>query len=228
MNCTDIQTPLRRPAFLGHAALVRMLLAALPAVFLLLGCSAPPAVAADGTVYVTTALGDLLAFAPDGTQLWKVMLSGGALSGGPALGTDGTIYVTDGGGNLTAFSPDGEVVWRYHATGVANRRISESVTQPIPLEGTGPSSTGPIVDPEGNVLFGLAIDMGSSFGNPFIRSEVMQAVSPDGVSLLEEPPFIFSDRVAPRLLLDTGVVMWGGNFVYASDESLRDAYYGYL
>lgn len=186
-----------------------------------------PAVAVDGTVYVTTALGDLLAFAPDGTQLWKATLPGGALSGGPALAADGTIYVTDGGGNLTAFTPDGEIVWRYHATGIAYRPLRGDVTQPMPLEGAGPASTGPIVDPDGNILFGLAIDMGNSFGNPFIRAEVMQAVSPDGVSLLEEPPFIFSDRVAPRLLLDTGVVMWGGDFVYAP-EPLREAYYGYL
>ena len=77
-----------------------------------------PAVAADGTIYVTTALGDLLAFAPDGTQLWKATLSGGALSGGPALGADGTIYVTDGGGNLTAFYPEGK------SCGVTTRRAS--------------------------------------------------------------------------------------------------------
>ena len=187
-----------------------------------------PAVAADGTIYVSTALGDLLAFAPDGTQLWQAMLSGGALSGGPALGDDGTIYVTDGGGNLTAFSPDGEIVWRYHATGVANRPISGSVTQPMPLEGAGPASTGPIVDPDGNILFGLAVDMGNSSGNPFIRAEVMQAVSSEGGGLMDDPPFIFSDRLAPRLLQDTNIILWGGNSTYAPEERLYDYYYGYL
>ena len=70
--------------------------------------------------------------------------------------------------------------------------------------------------------------MGNSFGNPFIRAEVMQAVSPDGVGLLEEPPFIFSDRIAPRLLQDTGIVMWGGNFVYRVGRAVVRVYYGYL
>lgn len=187
-----------------------------------------PAVAADGTVYVTTALGDLLAFAPDGTQLWQATLPGGALSGGPALAADGTIYVTDGGGNLSAFSPDGKLIWRYHATGIAHRPVSHSVTQPLPLDSAAPASTGPVIGPDGTIYFGLAVEMSNSYGNPFIRAEVMQAVSPDGVGLLNDPPFIVSGRMAPRLLVSSGIILWDRGSLYAREEQKARFYLDYL
>ena len=187
-----------------------------------------PAIAADGSVYIVTKLGELSAYAPDGTLHWKVPLGGSAISGAPALDEDGTIYVTDGGGFLTAFSPDGKSVWRYHAKGVAHLPTFGSETRPLPLDAAGPATTGPIIAPDGTLYFGLATEMGTIAGNVVVRSEVMQAVSATGTGLLQEPPFIRSDRQAPRLLPDGSGMLWGSATLLAQEDSAREFYYSYL
>jgi hypothetical protein len=55
---------------------------------------ANPVVAPDGTVYVGTLNGKLLAFKPDGTPAWNRDVGlGESIVASPAIGSDGTIYV---------------------------------------------------------------------------------------------------------------------------------------
>ena len=74
-----------------------------------------PAVAADGTVYVTSdgSPGDLIAIAPGGAStLWK--LTGLNLVGSPTLSSDGTIYLQDGFSRMYAVRPTaGTVAWKF-------------------------------------------------------------------------------------------------------------------
>ncbi len=71
--------------------------------------TAPPAVAADGTVYIsfwTTTDGALYAVKPDGTLKWTYA-TGHGISSAPVIGADGTIYA---GGY--AWNPDGTLKWK--------------------------------------------------------------------------------------------------------------------
>jgi outer membrane protein assembly factor BamB len=80
----------------------------------------------DGTIYVTTGNGYVLALNPDGTLKWKTRINMNIRSC-PAIGADGTIYVSanilgmDRGGayswasdgSLYALNPDGTLKWEY-------------------------------------------------------------------------------------------------------------------
>jgi hypothetical protein len=93
--------------------------------------SAPPAVAADGTLYVATAKGSLYALSPDGSTRWTFSADPGVeLGGTPAIRADGSILVgamtttSQGGagfiGELYAVSPDGDRLWVYSTGSSAN------------------------------------------------------------------------------------------------------------
>lgn len=75
-----------------------------------------PVIAPSGDVYVGID-GDLHAFSPNGTLLWKTSQGDIAGQGGPSLATDGTIYAFGGVQNvhtrLYAFHPDGTSRWAY-------------------------------------------------------------------------------------------------------------------
>jgi outer membrane protein assembly factor BamB len=64
--------------------------------------SAPPAQAADGTLYQGTDNERLLALAPDGTLRWQMQLRG-AVRAQPALSEGGRLYVPTTSGRLYAF-----------------------------------------------------------------------------------------------------------------------------
>lgn len=67
-----------------------------------------PAVAQDGTVYVMTERGWLLALGPEGTIEWRVRA--GAAS--PGVGADGTVYLATRHRGLLALTPNGEEKWQ--------------------------------------------------------------------------------------------------------------------
>lgn len=83
-------------------------------------------IGADGTIYVTTYNGYVLALNPDGTLKWKTRINMNIRSC-PSIGADGTIYVSanilemDRGGryswpsdgSLYALNPDGTLKWEY-------------------------------------------------------------------------------------------------------------------
>lgn len=74
-----------------------------------------PAIAPDGTIYLGTFHGWLLAVTPTGKIKWqfKTKLE---IHSSPAVGADGTIYVGSRDRNIYAISPDGNLKWKF-ATG---------------------------------------------------------------------------------------------------------------
>lgn len=69
-----------------------------------------PVVAADGTLYVSTKQGALLALTPDGRERWRVTLPGPAVFA-PALNAQGEIYILGANGDLFAVSSAGALLW---------------------------------------------------------------------------------------------------------------------
>ena len=66
--------------------------------------SPPPALGADGTIYVGSEDDNLYALTPNGALLkWKYA-TGSAIISSPALGADGTIYVGSNDDNLYAIN----------------------------------------------------------------------------------------------------------------------------
>jgi outer membrane protein assembly factor BamB len=70
-----------------------------------------PALAADGTIYISTDPGRFFAISPSGGLRWTFDAPGGARSA-PALASDGTLYLGDESGHLTALRPDGTLLWQ--------------------------------------------------------------------------------------------------------------------
>jgi peptide/nickel transport system permease protein len=106
------------------------------------GVSGGPAVDADadGTVYVASHAGTLVALDPGGNIIWQASLPVGAV-GSPALGPDGEIYVADKGAGLSAFSRDGTLRWRF-----------QSDAGPLATAGPAVTAGGRIIYPIGNAL----------------------------------------------------------------------------
>jgi formylglycine-generating enzyme required for sulfatase activity len=88
-----------------------------------------PALGADGTVYVGTGDGKLLAVSPTGREKW-VFGTGGPIHSSPAVGSDGTVFVGSEDGSLYAIRADGTQKW--------SRRTGGSVysSPAIGLDGT--------------------------------------------------------------------------------------------
>jgi outer membrane protein assembly factor BamB len=118
------------------------------------GVTGPPAVV-DGTVFVATTDGRLVALAADGcggptcSALWQAPLPA-APSTGPVAGGD-VVYATTTGGDITA----------YPAAGCGAATCSSLVTVSVGAEVTG----GPIVD-EGRLVAGTADGRVVAFGLP--------------------------------------------------------------
>ena len=70
-----------------------------------------PVIGGDGTIYVGTTDGKLVAVARDGTGIAWTATTNDTLGSSPALGQDGTIYVGSTDGKLYAVSPDGATKW---------------------------------------------------------------------------------------------------------------------
>lgn len=105
------------------------------------GFGVAPVVAADGTIYVATLGGIVLALDPDGSQKWSVQNQADPyeIYDTPAIGADGTVYV---GGARTvlvqAISPSGERLWTV-PKGAKFRWFNN----------------GPAVGPDGTLYYGL-------------------------------------------------------------------------
>jgi ABC-type dipeptide/oligopeptide/nickel transport system permease subunit/outer membrane protein assembly factor BamB len=98
------------------------------------GLAGGPAIAPDGTLYLTGADGVLLAVSPAGAELWRAPIDAEPI-GAPALGPDGTLYVADRGAGLSAFGPAGEARWRF-----------QSAYRPE-------ATSGPVVGPDGTIYY---------------------------------------------------------------------------
>jgi outer membrane protein assembly factor BamB len=76
-----------------------------------------PAIAADGTIYITAAT-QLEAFAENGGGLWSVPAD---LPASPSIASDGTVYFGSRDNRLYAVNPDGSLKWMF-----TTRRTIES------------------------------------------------------------------------------------------------------
>ena len=73
-----------------------------------------PAIAPDGTIYVTTMdpKNLLVAVNPDGTEKWRYQ-TGQWMTSAPAIGSDGTIFFGSADTYIYAVNPNGTLLWRY-------------------------------------------------------------------------------------------------------------------
>jgi peptide/nickel transport system permease protein len=137
------------------------------------------AVSSAEIVYLTTRDGRLLAFQPDGSNVWVSPANiRGTPVGTPAISDQGRIYVVTEDGGLNALSPNGEKLWKF---------LPEKE-----MEGTG----SPIVDPLGNVFYPRAslLEAVSPQGeelwvsNPRpVRTTQPAAITPDqGVMIMQD------------------------------------------
>src|SRR3989338_1637965 len=86
------------------------------------GIESSPAIASDGTIYITSFSNFLFAINPDGTEKWmfSIKVSSDTWTS-PAIGHDGTIYIGSSrhnggiGGKLYAINPDGKEKWHFQA-----------------------------------------------------------------------------------------------------------------
>jgi hypothetical protein len=146
--------------------------------------TSPPAVAADGKLYLAVREPPLLyALAPDGSVVGEAGLLGKP-AGTPALGPEGTVYVAHLEG-LTAFSPDGEELWSFASDSATSAPIvapdgtiyykSSGALEAVSPEGerrwqgdTGSAfgSTLPVLGPQGEVVFWRGFSFATSDGAP--------------------------------------------------------------
>lgn len=80
--------------------------------------SSSPAVAGDGTIYVGTAGGALVAVSADGSAVKWSATTGDTLGSSPALAADGTVYVGSSDRKVYAVTADGATKWSFE-TGAA-------------------------------------------------------------------------------------------------------------
>ena len=71
-----------------------------------------PAIAADGTIYLSTDTAILHSYTPGGVENWKITNLPGSNSS-PSIGDDGTIYVGGPDGRLVAFDSAGNLLWKF-------------------------------------------------------------------------------------------------------------------
>jgi|GEM_PF-1614383 len=89
--------------------------------------STTPAVAKDGTIYITDNKGWLYAFTDNGTQKWAKRLTTSAIYSGPVIDESGYIFVGADDNRVYKVNPaDGSVVWSFTAGGKVRWTITFS------------------------------------------------------------------------------------------------------
>lgn len=79
--------------------------------------SSSPAIGADGTIYIGTADGKLVAVAGDGSATKWTATTNDTLGSSPCLAADGTVYIGSSDRKLYAFTPDGSPKWSFETGG---------------------------------------------------------------------------------------------------------------
>jgi outer membrane protein assembly factor BamB len=70
----------------------------------------PPAIGADGIIYIESSEGSVYALNPDGSLRWRYKTEDSVLYSA-AIAADGTIYIGGSEGNVYALNPDGGLKW---------------------------------------------------------------------------------------------------------------------
>ncbi len=79
--------------------------------------SSSPAIGGDGTIYVGTTDGKLVAVAADGSATKWTATTNDTLGSSPAIALDGTVYVGSSDRKLYAFTKDGSNKWSFETGG---------------------------------------------------------------------------------------------------------------
>lgn len=79
--------------------------------------SSSPAIGGDGTIYVGTTAGKLVAIAADGSTTKWSATTNDTLGSSPCIAADGTLYVGSSDRKLYAIAPDGAVKWSFETGG---------------------------------------------------------------------------------------------------------------
>jgi outer membrane protein assembly factor BamB len=78
--------------------------------------TAAPAIGRDGTIYVGTFLGKMLAITPQGSLKWTFDINC-EIKSSPAIAADGTIYFGSRNRKFYALTPDGKLKWMFPTGG---------------------------------------------------------------------------------------------------------------
>ena len=79
--------------------------------------SSSPAIGADGTIYIGTTDGKLVALAADGSSSKWTATTNDTLGSSPAIASDGTIYIGSSDRKLYAFTREGSSKWVFETGG---------------------------------------------------------------------------------------------------------------
>ena len=113
------------------------------------GIESAPAIADDGTIYLTSVDWNLYALNPDGSEKW-FFATGGRITTSPAIGRDGTVYLCSSDNYIYAVHPDGTTKWTYKT----EVEFSHPTAAAIDLDGTiyiGSDHTMYAFNPDGNL-----------------------------------------------------------------------------
>jgi outer membrane protein assembly factor BamB len=165
---------------------------------------ASPTVGPDGTIYVTTAAGQLFAIASDGKVRWTAQ-TGPTIKSAPALAIDGTVYNATADGKLDAVSPLGQLKWSFEF----GQHLGPTPLLVSPTPGPGGSGGGasgigsgasPTVGLDGTVYIGA-------------NNSNMYAVAPDGSLkwLFEAQRELAGIWTSPVLSPDGSTLYFGAN-----------------
>ncbi len=161
---------------------------------------ASPAVAADGTIYVPTAIG-VDAVNPNGTRRWRWAAGFSVPYSTPAIGADGAIYVIGNPNDamLIALNPNGTLRWSLYLGGTEVR--SSPTIGPdgriYVTNGQTPGGYLYCVNPNGTVAWRLYLDWEANStpcfgedGTIYVGSaNYLNAVRPNGTILWRFPVF---------------------------------------
>jgi len=165
---------------------------------------ASPTVGSDGTVYVGTAAGQLVAVSADGKINWTAQ-TGPAIKSAPAIGQDGTIYMPTSDGNMYAVSASGQVKWSFNFGEHLGPTPLLTRDQQGPGGGGGGASgigsgASPTIGSDGTVYIGA-------------NNSNMYAVNPDGSLkwLFEAERELAGIWTTPVLSADGSTLYFGAN-----------------
>lgn len=136
--------------------------------------SSSPAVGADGTVYITTLGGGLLALNSQLQLQWINWTSGfySQTPSTPVIGEDGTIYVGTSDGYMVAVAPGGRTKWAFHTGTIVNSSAGFGADGTVYVNGRSRMHA---LNPDGSLLW-----TSTPYGTSWVPSASSPVVGADG------------------------------------------------